>query len=199
MRGAQPDVECPRCGATAPPSGERLVTCARCALVFPPHEIQKKLRRAELPEPPESVAVSRTDGVYEISWPFAIRWSSMLLLPLAIAAGIAAVKLWSVELLGTGLTGAALVAAYGWLAVMVSRQVVVVDATSIRVSQRPLRFVPPQRFERAQVRGVILRVRTSRRAVIVLELADQRRRYLLWTSRVEAARYLADLLGALIG
>lgn len=45
MRGSQPDAECPRCGNLQPPSGH-LATCAKCGLVFPPHEI---LHRAVQP------------------------------------------------------------------------------------------------------------------------------------------------------
>lgn len=53
MRGAQPDAECARCGATYPPSFEGgLVTCTRCGLVFAPHEVlHRSRRRPEAPGP----------------------------------------------------------------------------------------------------------------------------------------------------
>ncbi len=63
MRGAQPDAECARCGATYPPSFEgRLVTCTRCGLVFAPHEVLHRARRR--PEAPPTGVELAVDPTY---------------------------------------------------------------------------------------------------------------------------------------
>ena len=61
MRGAAPDVECPRCNAQFPPTFETLVTCATCGLVFTPHEVQHRAPLVEALVVPSSLVV-RTEG-----------------------------------------------------------------------------------------------------------------------------------------
>jgi hypothetical protein len=57
-----PDVECPRCNATFPPSvDQKLVTCATCALVFTPHEVVHRPPFVDILDPPPSVQVT-TEG-----------------------------------------------------------------------------------------------------------------------------------------
>jgi hypothetical protein len=77
MRGALPDVECPRCGETWPPTEDaRLATCARCGLVFPPHEVLHPSTR-DHPPPPEpppragpwaDITVERRGDALEVAW-----------------------------------------------------------------------------------------------------------------------------------
>jgi hypothetical protein len=61
MRGAMPDVECPRCNATFAPTFEKLVTCAKCALVFTPHEVMHRPPNVVPLEVPSTLQMT-TDG-----------------------------------------------------------------------------------------------------------------------------------------
>lgn len=71
FRGVMQDAECPRCHTTAPPPETRLATCARCGLVFVPHELVARpapLPRDEIPDPPPEVLVRREGSVLTVSW-----------------------------------------------------------------------------------------------------------------------------------
>jgi hypothetical protein len=81
LRGVMADAECPRCGATSPPPESLLATCARCGLVFTPHEVLHKLPAPvadvavevplDLPTPPPHVTVHREGASIAILWPLA--------------------------------------------------------------------------------------------------------------------------------
>src|SRR3978361_1045297 len=85
LRGVMADAECPRCGTTALPPEAGLVTCKRCALVYPPHEGQYKTRRSvepDFPAPPANVDAFIEGDVVVVRWPLA-RYLGVLVIPCA--------------------------------------------------------------------------------------------------------------------
>ena len=154
-RLANPDAECPRCGATAPPTDARLVTCAACGLTFQPHELQRP-HRAHTPEPPAGITVTRKPGLVIARWPFE-RWIGLALAPLAATALIGTDYLLQEFGLGiaTASTGA-LGLCFAYLAAVLALDHVelVITPDALIRRYRPLRLLDTRTIARAIVRDV---------------------------------------------
>jgi len=84
------DAECARCGATALPPEAGLVTCKRCGLVYPPHEVLHKTSHAtppDFPAPPPNVDAFIESDVVIVRWPLA-RYIGVILIAFAVMLAI---------------------------------------------------------------------------------------------------------------
>ncbi|MEO6776175.1 MAG: hypothetical protein ABI467_24680, partial [Kofleriaceae bacterium] len=154
LRGVMADAECPRCGTTALPPEAGLVTCTRCGLVYPPHEVQHKFRHAmppDYPAPPPNVDAFIEADVVIVRWPLA-RYAGVLMIScaLALAAPIHELARWYTRtpLIALGIV----VVYYGLVQLLGNHQVAI--STEQLTHHVPFALIPSRRFDPATLRGV---------------------------------------------
>jgi len=190
------DAECPRCGTTSLPPEAGLVTCKRCALVYPPHEVQRKIARSvepDYPAPPASVDAFLEGDAVIVRWPLA-RYIGVFLISIAVllAVPIREVTHWYAR--APFMAAMAVALYYAAIQLLGSHQLAI---TAEGVSHHvPFALLPTVRIPAANLRAVAviptqlggeLHVRSkSRRA---------RTRITRGTDRV-ALRYAAQLIAA---
>ena len=154
-RLANPDAECPRCGATSPPTDARLVTCAACGLTFQPHELQRPHRPHAPPDPPAGLTVTRTADTVIARWAFE-RWLGGALGAVAIAVLLATYYSFDEFGLTVAIAGLVLGLPLGYLAAVLAfdhvELVITPDALTRRY--RPLRLFDSRRIARRTLRDV---------------------------------------------
>lgn len=196
LRGVMADAECPRCGATALPPEAGLVTCKRCALVYPPHEVQHKLARSvepDFPAPPPNVDAFIEGDVVVVRWPLA-RYLGVLLIAFAGLFAVPAHEL--VRWYSRGPFVVLLVACvyYGVVQLLGSHQLAIAaDGVTHHV---PFALVPTVRIPSANLRAVAVRPTQLGGELHVRSKSRRARtRITRGTDRV-ALRYAAQLIGA---
>jgi len=196
FRGAMVDAECPRCGTTAMPPETGLVTCKRCALVYPPREVQRKAARSvepDYPAPPANVDAFIEGDVVIVRWPLA-RYIGVFLISLAVLLAVP-VNEFSRWYARAPFLVAIAIALYYAVVQLVGSHQLAIAATGV-THHVPFALVPTVRIPVDGLRAVAvvptqlggeLHVRSkSRRA---------RTRITRGTDRV-ALRYAAQLIGA---
>jgi hypothetical protein len=204
LRGVMADAECPRCGSTAPPPEAGLVTCKKCALVYPPHEVLHKISHAELPElalsprnvdafMPPNVDAFIEGQVVIVRWPLA-RYLGVLLVALAGVLAVPAHELaiWYAR----GPFVAMIIAClyYGLVQLFGSHQLAIApDGLTHHV---PFALLPSTRIPTKGLRAVAI-VPTQLGGEIHVRSKSRRARTRIarGTDRV-ALRYAAQLIGA---
>jgi len=199
-RLANPAAECPRCGATSPPTDAPLLTCAACGLTFQPHELQRPHRPNTLPDPPPGLRVARRpDAViarWDLEW-----WIGLFFALSAIAMLIGTAVI--LNAFGIGIATGALAlftAAYSYLAAVFTfnhvELAITHDALIHRI--RPLRLLDSHRIPRAGLRAVRQQFEPAERQRparhVVLVAGDGTWQQVLATRRADHARYLAQLI-----
>ena len=199
-RLANPDAECPRCGATSPPTDARLVACAACGLTFQPHELQRP-HRAHPPDPPAGITVTRKPGLVIARWPFE-HWMGAALGAMATITLLGTYYLLdgfglTVEIAGLGLLGLTL--AYLAAVHALDHVELVITADALRRRYRPLRLFNTHTIARAAIRDVGYQfepatARTHARHWVMVADAGGRWQPLARARRPEHARYLVQLI-----
>lgn len=202
MRGAMPDAECPRCNATFPPSADSLMaTCAKCGLVFKPHELQHAAPRRPLPEPPASISVTRQPGGLTMTMT-PPRWPAIpnvilvvaLVEPLWRLATYPDGPLWfGIVLLGS----VWLFIGYLTLMLLFSRRVLELDATTLRSRVVPFRLGGQHHvLARSEINQVVRGRDPGRYWGYTLTVGNATRRALLMKNRnLGMIEYVAGVLG----
>jgi len=198
-RLANPDAECPRCGATSPPTDAPLVTCAACGLTFQPHELQRP-HRAHTPEPPDGITVTRKPGLVIARWPFE-HWIGLALAPVAGAAVVG--TYYVVHEFGLGIASASLAAVALLLAALaavlsIHHVELVITSDALIRRYRPLRAFDTRTIARATLRDVGYQFEPatarSRARHWVMVASDGPWMPLALARRADHARFLVQLI-----
>ena len=196
LRGAMADAECPRCGTTAPPPEAGLVTCQKCALVYPPHEVQHKTSRSvepDYPAPPPNVDAFIESDVLIVRWPLA-RYLGMLMIAFATLLAVPAHELVSWYARTPFLVLIAVALYYGVVQLLGFHQLAIAaDGVTHHV---PFALWPSVRIRTTGLRAVAM-VPTQLGGEIHVRSKSRRARTRVarGTDRV-ALRYAAQLIGA---
>lgn len=196
LRGVMADAECPRCGTTTLPPEAGLVTCKRCALVYPPHEVQHKLARADepdLPSPPRNVDAFIEADVVIVRWPLA-RYVGVILIACAALLAIPANELVRWYSRGPFVVMIVACGYYGLVQLLANHQLAIAgDQITHHI---PFALHRTLRFPTANLRAVAV-VPTHLGGELHVRSKSRRARTLITrgSDRV-ALRYAAQLIGA---
>ena len=190
------DAECPRCGTTALPPEAGLVTCKRCALVYPPHEVQRKLARSvepDYPAPPANVDAFIEGDVVIVRWPLA-RYLGAFSISLAILLAVPVHELSHWYARAPFVAGIAVALYCGALQLFGSHQLAIAaDGLTHHV---PFAIWPALRVPAANLRAVAVRpTQLGGELHVHSKSRRARTRITRGTDRV-ALRYAAQLIAA---
>lgn len=196
LRGVMADAECPRCGTTALPPETGLVTCKRCALVYPPHEVQHKSSRSvepDFPAPPAHVDAFIEGDVVIVRWPLA-RYIGVLLISCAVLLAVPIHELASWYARAPFVVAIVAAIYYGVVQLVGSHQLAI--AASGVTHHVPFALFPTVRIPAANLRAIAV-TPTQLGGELHVRSKSRRARTLVTrgTDRV-ALRYAAQLIGA---
>ncbi len=169
MRGPAPSSRCPRCGAEAPPTGERLAHCATCKLAFDPtsEPVARPLRRRDpAGEPtPRGLEIRRAAGEVSLVWSYErLHGVAYLLIGVVCAAmllgnlGTPGERVLDLVLLGA----ATAFSLYVGCAQLFGDTTLLVDARQLLVRHGPLPLRRRVWIGRAEIEGIEVRHSSAR-------------------------------------
>jgi len=151
------DAVCPRCGESAVPTGERMITCRSCAMVFEPRAERVRPPTATV-ELPAEMTREREGDKLRVIWPYddagqMLVAALMIGVPFWLAAYFVPVW-WALAIAGT--IGA--VAVYVCIARIVSKRILEIGPETLTLRSRPLPFRPRISVKRDVLTEAALRV-----------------------------------------
>jgi hypothetical protein len=196
LRGVMADAECPRCGTTALPPEAGLVTCARCALVYPPHEVQHKTSRSvepDFPAPPPNVDAFIEGDVVIVRWPLA-RYAGVILIAFAAVLAVPAHELVRWYSRGPFVVLIAACVYYGLVQLFANHQLAI--AADRLTHHVPFALLPTVRLPTARLRAVAVLSTRLGGELHVRSTSRRARSLIARGSDPVALRYAAQVIGA---
>lgn len=198
MRGAAPSTVCPRCGTVAPPTGQRLLSCATCKLTFDATREPTQAPRRERAELAAPAGLERVelDGGVELRIPSS-RLHGVTLVVVAIFFGVILLRALIIDpyyrdILFIVPLVAAPVVLYAGLAIAMGTRVIRLDRGVLTSRLVPLSLPPRVKMARSEVGGFDLFRQPRGPAIVVMDRGGEPTTLVLLSSLGTDAREIGD-------